>query len=230
MAEEDKNLNEPDFGQGKDEQLEDLDLGEVDSLQDADTEAGRPLPKKVELDIDDMDLGVEEDKEEEPEEPEEEPKETPKQPEPEEGEAKAPPQYSSSKMAFLAGGVLIILAVAAGLLMLFMPPPQQPVAAGEHLKIELQPFIINFPAPDEDVIIKLTLSLSFPSTGAMDEFTSRRPALRDLVFRFIQGRGLVNSDSPEVKTKLRKGLTDLINGSLEKGGVKQLKIVDLIIA
>lgn len=225
MAEEDKELNEPDLGQGEDAQLEDLDLGEVDSLQDADTEAGRSLPKKVELDIDDMDLGGEEDKEKEPEE---EPEETPEQPEPEEEEA--PPQYSSSKVTFLLGGVLIIVAVAAGLLILFAPSPQEPTAVEERFKIELQPFIINFPAPDEDVIIKLTLSLSFTSAGAMDEFTSRRPALRDLVFRFIQGRSPVNSDSPEVKTKLRKGLTDLINGSLEKGGVKQLKIVDLIIA
>ncbi|MDY6851384.1 MAG: flagellar basal body-associated FliL family protein [Thermodesulfobacteriota bacterium] len=230
MAEEDKDLNEPDFGQDEAEQLEDLDLGEVDSLQDTDTEAGRSLPKKVELDIDDMDFGVEEDKEEEPEEPEEEPKETPEQPEPEENEAKASPQYSSYKVAFLAGVALTILAVAAGLLIFFMPSPQQPVAVDEHLKIELQPFIINFPAPDEDVIIKLTLSLSFPSAGAMDEFTGRRTALRDLVFRFIQGQGPVNSDNPEVKAKLRKGLIGLINESLEKGGVKQLKIVDLIIA
>lgn len=230
MAEEDKDLNEPDLGQGEDAQLEDLDLGEVDSLQDADTEAGSSLPKKVELDIDDMDLGREEDKEEEPEEPKEEPEETPEQPEPEEDKAKAPPQYSSSKLAFLVGGVLIIVAVAAGLFILFAPSPQQPAAVEEPFKIELQPFIINFPAPDEDVIIKLTLSLSFTNAGAMDEFTSRRLTLRDLVFRFIQGRGPVNSGSSEVKTKLRKGLTDLINGSLEKGRVKQLKIVDLIIA
>jgi flagellar basal body-associated protein FliL len=153
-------------GSDGDNLLKDLNIDDVEGLEDAQIAGGQPLPKKVELDIDDMML--EEDEEEAaPEEskaaaPLPEP-ELPPSPEtaPSEAEEKPPRRKISTTkliLLILAFVLPLVIIVAPVIYIFFDKPvettePQVPPPVPKML--ELKPFIINFPSvtaeggPDE---------------------------------------------------------------------------------
>lgn len=196
-------------------------------------EQDRALPKKVELDIDDLIL-----EDETVEIPDEEPEETTEAPEKEEEEAgtetekklgEAKPKLSKAKLAIMASAVVIPLIVVILWLTLSngkkTEPDPQPPAAVE--KLELLPFIVNLPRQQNELILKFRMSLSFPTALAKEEFEGRTATMRDLIYRYLQGREPDLLEDPEAKTLLAEELAGLLNESLKQGRIESLQILEL---
>jgi flagellar basal body-associated protein FliL len=140
--------------------LKDLNIDDVEGLEGAQLAGGQPLPKKVELDIDDMLL-----EEDEEEAAPEEPKEAAPAPEPEpipeseaapsEEEVKPPRRkISTFKLVLLIlAFVLPLIIIVAPIIYIYWNQPaetpvqQAPLPVPEML--ELKPFIINYPTGTE---------------------------------------------------------------------------------
>jgi len=211
---------------GDGDQADGFDLNSMPNLEEAQLEAGRPLPKKVELDIDDIFA-------EEGEKPEETPESEP------EKETAAvleteppPPKYAFYKVVLLGGAGVLVLAGLIALVM-WLVPEIQPAGVRQLIKapvsMELQPFIINYPDEQRDTIIKLRVSLSFSNAQAREEFSGRLLTMRDLLFRYMQGQGPIDPKSQEAKDKLRENLIRLISGTLKKGKIKDLQILEFLL-
>ncbi|MBU2548538.1 MAG: flagellar basal body-associated FliL family protein [Proteobacteria bacterium] len=232
MADEEKDLLEEMGIGGGDGPTGEMSLDGMDGLDAAGQEDGRPLPKKVELDIDEMMEVPEEDLEEEA--PEEEPEE--EAPVQEEAPEEEPPpaRISRSKLAVLAGGgLLIVLAVASVLIMLLgggpAPLPIPKVLFGSGSISQLKPFVINVPQADRDVIVTLTLDVTFSDKEAKGEFENRLLVHRDAIFRLLLTRDLPTMDSPKARNELAEELVRLIGGGLSKGRVERVKITELTV-
>ena len=193
-------------------------LGDLDGLPGeeglgTDIPAGdHGMPKKVELDIDDLSW---EDDEEEPEvdsgpivEPEPEPA-----PPVEEKEEEPPKKFSMFKLAIIGGATLVVIvALLAGYMFLFQdkeePPPQTAAKPG---MVELRPFVINYPAQDHEIIILLSLALRFPDEATRTAFDARKPLVRDLIFRVVQGYDPNDLTAAGSREKIQEVLGQLVN-------------------
>lgn len=209
MADEDRDALE--------EESEDL-LAEAGPEEEA-AVPGRPLPKKVELDIDE--LG--EPGEEEEEEP------APLEAPPEE-EAEVPVRKPLAKLLLLGGGALVVLLALVGLVLFLVSGPEEaPRQAGGPTTLRLEPFLVNLTGPGRETVLKLTMAVTFSSPQAQEEFLTRRLALRDLIYRYIQGNGAGDLNQPQAKTALQDGLIRLLNESLRAGGVKQVMFEEFLL-
>jgi flagellar basal body-associated protein FliL len=177
-------------GPDDDDLLKGLDGG-LDKEQ-ASADSSRPLPKKVELDIDDF---LEEEIEEEPPPPpptEEKPAPPPEElPGDEEEPSEKPKRFALPKLILLVSIVLIpLLAITATALYLLRddePPPEEPKTIINT--IDLNPFLINFPPPNNLFILKLDLSIKFPNPLILQDFQNNRLIQRDRIYRLVQGLG-----------------------------------------
>jgi len=209
------------------DQVNGFDMDNMPNLEEAQLEAGRPLPKKVELDIDDIFTQEEAAEPEEALEPESE-KETAEVLEAE----LPPPKYAFYKIVLLGGAGVLVLTVLISLVVLLFPdiqPPEVRQLLEGPISMELQPFIINYPDEQGDTIIQLRFSLSFSNAQAREEFSGRLLTMRDLLFRYMQGQKPIDPDSQEAKDKLRENLIRLISGALKKGKIKDLQILEFIL-
>ncbi len=206
---------------------------DFDDTSGLEIEEDRALPKKVELDIDDLileDEDVEIPDDEPDEEPEASEEEEAAEVEEEEEPDKAKPKFSKAKLAILASALLIPL--TAGILWLTLSdgkkpePAPQPQVAVE--KLELLPFIVNLPLQQKELILKFRLSVSFQTTMVKAEFEGQTASMRDLIYRYLQGREPELLEDPEAKTLLAEELAGLLNGSLKKGRLESLQILELI--
>lgn len=204
------------------DQVNGLDMDRIPNLEEAQIEAGRPLPKKVELDIDDIFTEEEEEEPEKTPEPEKEAVEVTEAEQP-------PPKYAFYKVILLSGAGVLFLTGLAVLGLWLVPdiqPPQMRQLLKGPIQMELQPFIINYPGDQGDVIVKLRLNLSFSNSQAHEEFSGRLLTMRDLMFRYMQGQGAIDPNSQKAKDRLREKLIELISGALEKGKIQDLKILE----
>ena len=226
----------------KDDQDSDLELaaalGEA-GLEDkpgagqAAGESGRSLPKKVELDIDDMLL-----REIAP--PEATPPPAVEQiPEPiEEKEVPAPapapkkkPKISRKKLLILGGAVLLPLMLTFVAVIWFFfseekPSPEEKAAALPQI-VRLAPFIVNYPEARPEIVVRVEISLTFADASAEALFEGRKIPMRDIVFRYLQGRGPAVVRDPQASTALSQGLMRLLEEHFASGAVKNVEIAKL---
>jgi flagellar basal body-associated protein FliL len=195
---------------------------------------GGPLPKKVELDIDDMFL--EEVQEAEPPAPPPPPQSESApvvEPESETDEKPAPRRKFPFKLALIAGGVVLVLAVAVVLAIPRLKPSPQTahdapaVGMAKPLQAELFPFVVTVAGPGEEQIVTFAVSVTFPSGNVQQEFESHEGVFRDLIFRFVSGRKNLDVARTQTKDELGKALTTLINQRLTSGKISQLAIIYL---
>jgi flagellar basal body-associated protein FliL len=189
----------------------------------------RNLPKKVELDIDDLIL-----EDEDVEIPEEKPEAAPEEPKDEVVEEEEEPEevkskFSKLKLSLIASAVVIPLAAVTLWLILGKgeKPEIKPEPQAVLEKLELLPFIVNLPRQQSELIFKFKMSLSFPTILAKDEFAGQTAAMRDLIYRYLQGREPDLLEDPEAKTLLAEELAGLLNESLKKGRIESLQILEL---
>ena len=233
MADPEKNGSMDSTSSDDDLLLEDVDFGDMKGLEDAAQDSERALPRKVELDIDDMLLEEEEFPEEAEEEgaaPAEEPEAEPETAPAEEPEAEpeaAPGGISRFKLILIAAGGLVVLGIAviAAFVLLSNNSTDGKSVITGPAKVELAPFVINFTGEKEEVIAEFILSVTFPTPEAKAEFESRSVVLRDLVFRYVQGQGAGILDDAEGRKKLLIGLKDIFDQTLKTGPVEQVKIL-----
>ena len=217
--------------------MEDMDFDDLSGLEEAVQESDRALPRKVELDIDDMLLEEEDIPEteepeekpgEEPEAAEEEPEEEPEA-EPEEETEEKPGRVSRTKLFLVAGGVLglaVMVAVVAIVLLANNTRKISAVPAGPAT-IELAPFIINFSEEKEEVIAEFILSVTFVTPQAKSDFEKRSVYVRDLIYRYVQGQGPGVLGDVAAKKEMVLGLRQLFDQSLKSGLVTKIKILSL---
>lgn len=209
---------------------DDLDLDDVQGLEAAQKEDARPLPKKVELDIDDMLLEEEEDEEDElPEElPPPTPVEAPSAPVPAPApEEKPKSKISPVKLAVLGALVLIPIIVVVMLYVFVLRDDSgTPEGAAAEVNVELKPFVVNFPAEEgrDEVIIRVFLSATFPDEATKNEFDDQRVVVRDLIFRYIQGQEAAKVSNVDSAEELGRNLTSLVNEALKKGRIKSIRV------
>ncbi|MEW6266655.1 MAG: hypothetical protein AB1641_26585 [Thermodesulfobacteriota bacterium] len=216
-------------GPGGDNMLQDLNLADIEGLEGAHLEGGRPLPKKVELDIDDMFL-----EEEEAAKPEEKPAPPAKEEPEKEAAAELPakpaeepkPRSPYLKIGLIAGAALVVAVLAAGLILSKMKtPPEPPPKAAVPLEMELSPFVVNHTGREREVIQELKLFVAFSDAQGRLEFENKTLIMRDIIFRFLQGRGPLASNDNKAKSDLGTALTELINRTLKQGQAKQVLIL-----
>lgn len=235
MADEEKNDVFIPPASGDDELLEDLNISDMDGLSDEAAEGGRPLPKKVELDIDDMML--EEEDEEEPEEPEPEPEPEPEEieepaPEPEEEPKKKKGRLSLVKLIILALAVIIPLVAAAGVYKWYSDKKaaeaqkKQAAPIGPIL-LELKAFVINYPGAEQDQVVRLTMALTFPTPILAQEFKVNEIKVRNSIYLFLQGQGPEVFNDSETKAQLIDKLKYLINGNLSQGKINKIQLLSI---
>ncbi|MBF0529459.1 MAG: hypothetical protein HQK55_09340 [Deltaproteobacteria bacterium] len=214
--------------------LQDLKLSDIEEVGGTVAQTGRPLPKKVELDIDDMLLE---------EEPPAQIKPEPKKPEPvkeltplpaeeasEDEEPKA--RISKKKIAIISALLIIPLALA---ILFFLPGKPKPtpvhtkkVATGP-VDVVLQPFVINFPGQSsgKEPLMYIKFSIFFTTVEGKHEFDAQTVMFRDLIFRFIQGRGPIPFGNSPVRTEMIQSLIVLINEHMKHGQADQLQILEM---
>ncbi|MFH1091378.1 MAG: flagellar basal body-associated FliL family protein [Pseudomonadota bacterium] len=213
-------------GSDPDALLKELNLEEMEGLEEVEFTPGRPLPKKVELDVEDIGFEEEEEEEKPPtREVEAEPAEKPGiSPPPQE----KPGRTSNRKLMLLIAAVLapliaaavlfLYLGLGAGLKKTTLLPTQQ---------IELLPFVLNYPAQDNRTIIKVKVRIIFNNSTAPKEFLQNDMHFRDLIFRFLQGQGpdplLAGPKSRDI---LASDLIRLLNGSLKQGRITSLLFLE----
>lgn len=215
--------------------LKDLDASNVAALEENGLENGRPLPKKVELDIDDLMFGEDEDEAEETEEPAEAgEQETVEEAPPPSEEPPRRVKYDVKKLTVLASagllGIGLLIGVGLWLRPTEGPPPPvrnvQPAARA----IALEPFIINFPTPQgADVIITLTVSLVLSPGASPSQVASQTTVLRDMIFRYVQGQGPFDPSDQPTKERLGQELGGLIRNHIKAGVVERVEITNLAV-
>lgn len=172
-----------------DDLLKDLDAGEINGNGPADS--SRPLPKKVELDIDDF---LEEEIEDEPPPAAEEKPPPPVKEEPKTDKKPVEEphkRFSRKKLILLGSSGLVLLAVIAGAVFFLLkdkepPPDNTPPPVN---MIELKAFLVNFPPPNDAFILKLELSIKFPNQLVLQDFSNNRLIQRDRIYRMVQSLG-----------------------------------------
>jgi flagellar basal body-associated protein FliL len=216
---------------GKDgEFFDDINFDDVGGLEDAQAESG-VLPKKVELDIDDMYLEEDEGEEEAaPAAREEAPAEKP--PPPAEAPAEKAPRKKRPLLAIVLAVVLpfVLVIVPVGYYILReapspeQPPPQVELGPGQ---VQLDPFLINFPSREKEALVRLSLLIGFQSPqdpGSLDEKTV---IMRDLIYRYVQSLDPAGLDSDEARARLAADLVAVLNSTPESGGVEEVVVLEL---
>ena len=206
--------------------LSDVNFGDLGETGTMGSDEGRPLPKKVELDIDDMILDEDE---EPPEITEPEPIE---EITPEEEPEPAPAKFSRFKLAILAAAALLVL-IAVAVPVIIMTTGEkvetEPAKPANPLDNMIQsPFVINFPVADREIIMKMTLAASFPNEVVQQEFQIRQVVIRDLIFRYAQGLGPEMLNDTDYRAQLGTELAQLINETLTQGQVKNVAVLEIV--
>ncbi len=229
MAEDEKLFGNSNQGEaGSDGLLQSADL----DVETPKNDEGSSAARKVELDIQKLP--------EELEFPEEEPIEESEGEfageETEETEDETPEQ-SSSRIKLVVIGALtgLILIFIIFVAVVFMSPDNAD-APGLMVKFEsstsmvnLQPFIVNFSQTDMDEVLKLQLALVFSDKKAEDVFLVKRTVVRDLIYRFLQGRTPKDLYNKEIADSIQKQITSLVNSALGRGMVEKTYFMDLLL-
>ena len=184
-------------------------------------QAPRSVPRKVELDIDELpeDLAVE------VPETQERVEEAPAEPELEEPPVQAPARSAFPKVLVLFGGAtglfLILLAVTGFSIYRWMHPPQpvRPMVLPESLTLSLMPFVVNVATGSEERLLTLNLSLTSSSLKTKDEFLNDQVVFRDRIYRFLLQQSTAEFERRDVLIALQHAVADLINASLATGEV-----------
>lgn len=193
---------------------------------------GVSATRKVELDIQKLP--------EELELPEEEPVEEPVgevvEEETEEIEEETPEQSSSRIKLVVIGaltGLILILIIFAAVVFI---GPDNADAPGPNVKflsttsmVNLRPFIVNFSQTDKDLVLKLELALIFFDKEAENVFFAQRTVVRDLIYRFLQGRTPRDLYNKELVDNIQKEITGLVNSALGRGMVEKTYFMDLLL-
>ncbi len=210
--------------------LKEFDLGEMAGVESAGLEDGRPLPKKVELDIDDMLLGEEE----------EEPEPSPDEKDEAAAEAaaaaaqedieKVPARISRKKLAILAGAALLLI-ITLGAAVIWMLPSDKPLppeetAAGLN-SVEMEPFLIDIPANNSSVLMQFKITVAFSTPQEKSFVEAGTPLLRDAIFRFVQSQANLNPEDSIALDKLQNDLTMLLRNTAREYGIKSVRITDM---
>ena len=208
--------------------LTDLNLG-GEAMGGAEFDQGRPLPKKVELDIDDMLLESEEEEPPPPPRPRRPHRKFPNRRR-KKRRKRSSPGFPKKKLAILMGiAALVLTVIAAPIIYIFGEKEEKTVeeAIPKPPKLYLKPFIVNFPAKERDRLVKVSLAVEFPNNAVESEFNHDLPVLRDLIFRFIQGQGPAISRPKADMDELIKQITGLLNGLLKAGRVDKVEILEI---
>ena len=237
--------------------LKDLNIDDVEGLEGAQLAGGQPLPKKVELDIDDM-LLEEDEEEAPPEEPEAPAPEPVGEPVPEAeaapSEEEKPPRrkISTTKLILLILAVVLPLTIIiAPIIYIYMDKPvettQQPAPLPMPEMLELKPFVINYqaetakagsgekdaqktegsPTAPKETIIQIIVMVDFPDGAIAKEFKSQESAIRDGLFRYFQGLAVTDIEDVNKQPELSPALTSLVNRYLKNGQVRSVQIVSV---
>ncbi|MBW2090609.1 MAG: flagellar basal body-associated FliL family protein [Deltaproteobacteria bacterium] len=227
VDEKNDQINDP----GPDEAADDQIMDSEELFDEANLQNRTSIQtKKVELDIEEL---PEELTEEEREGSEREGPDT----EGEEERDQAPEIKTSRFKLFLVGivgGVFVILVVAC--LILFITLGQQnkaitkPLApAKQGILKNLEPFIVNYHSPGQEVVLKLTMTLRFSSLDARQEFDNQRVVMRDLIYRFLESRNSADLNKRTSLLSLQKELAKLINSALTRGRVEKVLFQEFLI-
>jgi flagellar basal body-associated protein FliL len=200
-------------------------LNELDA--DGENDEQSPLPRKVELDIDDMVFEDEEEEEGEEEEAEPEPELDLEEPEAEPAEEEPKPKGRRSKKKLLFIGLLALVPLLGlgAAAYLFLGDQSEPEVVQEPVtpSLTLKPFVINY-APREKNVATLVLTVTFPSPEIMSEFERQIIVFRDKIYRYAQGMGPGPIDDLDAQQGMMTDLSLLINRTLTKGPIQKLSI------
>ncbi len=186
--------------------------------------------KKVELDIEELsdELDTEEESRPEGEAPAE-------------IEEEAPPTSRVKIPRFKlflvgVGTALAVILILVGLILALNHTRQkgvtktQPlVQPKQNLLAKLKPFLVDYNSSGREVILKLTITLSFSGLEAKNEFEKQRVIMRDLIYRFLQGRGLIDLNKRAALLSLQQEIAKLINSALTRGRVKKVLFQEFLI-
>jgi flagellar basal body-associated protein FliL len=184
-------------------------------------QAPRSVPRKVELDIDELpqDLAVEVPETERREE------EAPIEPEPAEQPARAPVRRHFPKLILLFGAItalfLVLLGLTGFMIYRWVHPPQpvRPMVLPESLTLNLMPFVVNVSTGTEERLVTLNLSLTFSSLKTKAEFLNDQIVFRDRIYRLFLQQSATDIEQKDVLISLQHAVADLINASLTTGEV-----------
>ena len=193
---------------------------------------GDTATRKVELDI----QKLPEDLELPEEEPVEEPVGEIVEEETEEIEEETPEQSSSRIKLVVIGvltGLILILIIFAAVVFIGpdnadVPGPKAKILSTTSM-VNLRPFIVNFFQTDRDVVLKLEMRLIFSDKEAEDVFFTQRTVVRDLIYRFLQGRTPRDLYNKELVDSIQKEITSLVNSTLGRNMVEKTYFMDLLL-
>lgn len=236
-------LDDVEDGGGLEEDEDDFlggDLAGGLEEEDGAEEPSRQLPRKVELDIEEL-----------PDMEEDEPAPPPaKEEEEEEDEEPASPQAAPAKKKsplklLLVFGLPLAALLTAGALALFFfmktpeqtAPGEQEAAQGETaaapqparaLLVKLHPFVVSQRIGGQDMVLRVSMAINFNNLKAEEEFRLKRTMNRDLIYRFLESQDLRGLNTNESITQLQDKLKSLINSSLTKGYIDKVFFQELV--
>lgn len=194
-------------------------------------DADRPMPRKVELDIEELaeDIIVEQ-----PAAVEEEidPIEDDYEDEEEDLEVKASPL---KLIAFILAGVGVLAVIVIGIVFFInynqalkdIRIKREALTSEKALNINMQPFVLNYQDQGQERLIRVVIRLSFTNSMATLEFKEQQTLLRDLIFRFLQGGEPEYLENKDNTVDLEIKLSEIVNSFLIQGKLARLSIKNI---
>ena len=102
-------------------------------------------------------------------------------------------------------------------------------SAGPGTILDLDSFIVNLSDSPEIRYLKLTIKIELDREDAADEIKARTPQIRDSILVLLTSKDSATIRTPQGKAQLRDEITQRINGSLPKPGVRSAYFTDFVI-
>lgn len=102
-------------------------------------------------------------------------------------------------------------------------------SAGPGTILDLDSFIVNLSDSPEIRYLKLTIKIELDREDAADEVKARTPQIRDSILVLLTSKDSATIRTPQGKAQLRDEITQRINGSLPKPGVRSAYFTDFVI-
>jgi len=132
----------------------------------------------------------------------------------------------------MAGGALVLLLILGVLAAVFLSKtqPDKPASVAktadpEETTLEMNSFMIDFGEPGQEVLLRMSLSLTFSNAETKREIMERSAYFRDLIYRFMQSQKAADLRRIKDRTELQAALTKIINGALKQGQVTTLFVL-----
>jgi|CXWL01.1.fsa_nt_gi flagellar FliL protein len=151
-------------------------------------------------------------------------------------------------MMIVAAALLVGLGGAFAYFKLFAAHPEEPKAEaaasekpghgeakeskeakGPGTIMDIDPFVVNLADAGEVRYLKVTLKLELERPEIQAEITARTPQVRDAILILLSSKDSASVHSTQGKLQLRDELTNRINTTLPKGGVRTMYFTEFVV-